>query len=221
MSRLFEIKAVIFDFDGTLAILNIDFHVMKTRVLDLIKSLGVDETSIRETYLLEIIDEVYSIVREKELSRAEEFYKKSHAILHGAEIKAAEKGGLMPGVREMLRLLMERGIKVGIITRNCEEAVRKVFPEIDAFCHVFVSREAVRRVKPHPDHLSAALRVLNVSAEESVMVGDHTIDILTGKQVGMKTIGVLTGRIRRNEFQDVGADYVLKDATEILSLIGN
>ncbi len=48
------------------------------------------------------------------------------------------------------------------------------------------------------------------------MVGDHLIDIEAGKRLGMKTIGVLTGRIKREEFEEVGADGVLEDISEIL-----
>ena len=44
------------------------------------------------------------------------------------------------------------------------------------------------------------------------MVGDHIIDIQAGKRVGMKTIGVLTGRTKKEEFEKAGADYILRDA---------
>ena len=52
------------------------------------------------------------------------------------------------------------------------------------------------------------------------MVGDHTLDIQAGKTVGMVTIGVLTGRIKRWEFERAGADAVLEDATQVCRLLG-
>ena len=36
---------------------------------------------------------------------------------------------------------------------------------------------------------------------------------------GMVTIGVLTGRIEKKEFEEIGADYVLKEATEICNIL--
>jgi phosphoglycolate phosphatase-like HAD superfamily hydrolase len=63
------------------------------------------------------------------------------------------------------------------------------------------------------------MKVLDVSGEEAVMVGDHTIDIQAGKRVGMMTIGVLTGRIERGEFERAGADYILREASEVCRLI--
>ena len=203
MANLHHIKATIFDFDGTLAVLNIDFNAMREKIFELIRQFGVDEGSITEKYP----------------SEAAEFYRKAHQILHEVEIEAAEKGALIPGAKETLKALREKGIKVGITTRNCEEAVRKVFPDIDEFCNVFVSRDAVKKVKPHPDHLSSAMKALSVSGKETVMIGDHMIDIQAGKRVGMRTIGVLTGRTKREEFEKTGADHIRNDATEICRVL--
>jgi len=217
--ELLNKKAIIFDFDGTLAVLNIDFSLMKKRVFDVMRGLGVDERSVRETYLLEIIDEVTGHLWENNPSAADWFYDEAHRILHTVEMEAAEEGRLLPGVTAALEQLRGRGLKVGIVTRNCEDAVKRVFPQIDHFCDVFVSRESTNNVKPHPDHLTCAMNALGVKGHETVMVGDHTLDIQAGKTVGMMTIGVLTGRISRAEFERAGADTILADATEICGLL--
>jgi phosphoglycolate phosphatase len=217
--QLLEMKAVVFDFDGTLAVLNIDFSSMKERVFNLMKRYGVREELIEEKYLLEIIDEVYQILWEKSPSDAEEFYQEAHRILYEIELRAAEDGRLIPEVERTLKILRGRGIKIGIVTRNCEDAVRKVFPVIDDYCDVFISRNSIKKVKPHPDHLISVLRALDILGEEAVMIGDHPIDIQAGKKVGMKTIGVLTGRTKREEFEKAGADYILGEASEVCDLI--
>jgi len=219
MPSLHAIKAVIFDFDGTLAVLNIDFSAMRERVFDLMRRSGIHEETIREKYLLEIIEEVYEMLWEKNPFGAERFYQESHDILHEVEMKAAGKGRLIPGAVGTLKGLREKGIKVGIITRNCEDSVRRVFPEIDDFCDIFVSRNSVKKVKPHPDHLTRVMNSLKISGEEATMVGDHIIDIQAGKRVGMKTIGVLSGRTKKEEFEKAGADYILKDVSEVYKLM--
>ena len=216
--QLAKIKAVVFDFDGTLAVLNIDFSGMREQVFELMKKYGVNEEKIGERYLLEIIDEVVQILNQKNTSTAETFYREAHQILHEVELKAAEEGKLLPGVEATLKSLRSKGLKVGIVTRNCEDAVRKVLPDIEAYCDVFVSRDLIKKVKPHPEQLTSVMKALNVSGEQAVMVGDHTIDIQAGKRVGMKTIGVLTGRVKKEEFEKAGADYILRDASEICSL---
>jgi phosphoglycolate phosphatase len=213
------IRAIIFDFDGTLAVLNIDFSFMREQVFNLMSRYGVQEKTVQEKYLLEVVDEVYQILHKKSPSAAEAFYAESHLILHEVEMKAAERGRLIPGTEATLEGLRRKGIKVGIITRNCEDAVRKVFPDIDHFCDIFVSRNSVKRVKPHPDHLNYVMNSLKISGEESIMVGDHVTDIQAGMRVGMKSIGVLTGRTTKEEFEKAGADYVLKDVTEVSKLM--
>ena len=218
-SLLRKVKAVIFDFDGTLAVLNIDFFSMREQVLRLVRHFGVKEEWITQRYMLEIIDQVYLILWEKNPSEASDFYQKAHQVIHEVELKAAEEGRLISGAEAALKILREKGMKIGIVTRNCEDAVRKVFPQIDHYCDLFVSRNSVRKVKPHPDHLTFVMESLKVSGEEAMMVGDHTMDIQAGKRVGMKTIGVLTGRTTREEFEKAGADYILRDASEINNLL--
>ena len=217
--QLRDIRAVVFDFDGTLAVLNIDFSEMREQVFELMRKYGVNEEKIEERYLLEIIDEVVQILSHKNTSTAETFYQEAHQILHEVELRAAEEGKLLPGVEAALKSLRDKGLKVGIVTRNCEEAVRKVVPDIEAFCDVFVPRDLIKRVKPHPEQLTSVLKALHVTGGETVMVGDHTIDIQAGKRVGMRTIGVLTGRVKKEEFEKAGADYVLKDASEVCRII--
>jgi phosphoglycolate phosphatase len=219
MLRLRHIKAIIFDFDGTLAILNIDFSFMRDRVFDLMGRFGVEEKTVQEKYLLEIIDEVYQALYKKSPSAAEAFYTESHDILHEVEMKAAERGRLIPGTKATLNSLRKRGMKIGIITRNCEGAVRKIFPDIDDFCDVFVSRNSVKKVKPHPDHLTSVMKSLNISGRDAMMVGDHIVDIQAGKRVGMRSTGVLTGWTKKEEFEKAGADYVLASASEVIKLL--
>jgi phosphoglycolate phosphatase len=192
---------------------------MREQVFELMRKYGVNEEEIEEKYLLEIIDEVVQILIQKNPGAAETFYQEAHQILHEVELKAAEEGKLLPGVEAALQSLRSRGFRVGIVTRNCEEAVRKVVHNIEAFCDVFISRDSIKNVKPHPEHLTSVLEALHVTGGETLMVGDHTIDIQAGKRVGMKTIGVLTGRVKKEEFEKAGADYVLGDASEVCSLL--
>ena len=63
------------------------------------------------------------------------------------------------------------------------------------------------------------MKSLKISGGESMMVGDHVIDIQAGKRAGMESIGVLTGRTKKEEFEKAGADYVLKDVAEVSRLI--
>jgi phosphoglycolate phosphatase len=211
-----HIEAVVFDFDGTLVHLNIDFGLMRQDVETLLAEHGIQPMALKGLLALEMIDEGSSRISEKDPVQGKVFYQNAHLVVTEREVRAARKGRILSGVIAMLKALRRRGVKVGIITRNCDKAVRIVFPDIECFCDAFIPRDSVTRVKPHPDHLIQAIKEMSIHhPERCLMVGDHPMDIEGGKRMGMKTAGVLTGRTTRQEFIKAGADLILDDATKI------
>jgi phosphoglycolate phosphatase len=209
-------EAVIFDFDGTLVHLNIDFKLMRQEVEELLAEYGLDPGPLKSLLILEMIDEATRLLSKHDPLKGQELYDKAHELITEHEVRAARNGRVFPGVIEMFEALKNHGMKIGVITRNCETAVKMVFPNIERFCHVFIPRDNITHVKPHPDHLSAALKAMSVSKpDRCLMVGDHPLDIEGGRRMAMKTVGVLTGRAGRNEFLEAGADLVLDSVTEI------
>jgi phosphoglycolate phosphatase-like HAD superfamily hydrolase len=51
------------------------------------------------------------------------------------------------------------------------------------------------------------------------MVGDHLMDVISGKSAGMRTIGVLTDERGSDYFSSVEPDAVTPDLNEILRAI--
>jgi phosphoglycolate phosphatase len=213
-------RAVIFDYDGTLVRLNIDFSRMRQEIEKLIILYGVEPASLKGSYVLEIIDEAAERISRKGSPRGLAFNQAALALVTEHEVRAARYGKKLPGVLRMLKVLRKRGIKVGVITRNCDKAVKMVFPDIECSCDAFLPRDSVTRVKPHPDHLAMVLKAMDVPDPMlCIMVGDHLMDIEAGKRLGMKTAGVLTGKITRRGFMEAGADYILEDVTGIADIL--
>jgi phosphoglycolate phosphatase len=209
-------EAVIFDFDGTLVHLNIDFSLMRQDVESLLADHGIQPIGLNELLALEMIDEGTRRISEEDPLEAQVFYEKARQVVTEHEVRAAKKGRIVSGVITMLKVLRSRGVKVGIITRNCDKAVKILFPDIECFCDAFIPRDSVTRVKPHPDHLIQAIKEMSIHhPERCLMVGDHPMDIEGGKRMGMKTAGVLTGKTTRQEFIKARADLILDDATKI------
>jgi phosphoglycolate phosphatase len=75
----------------------------------------------------------------------------------------------------------------------------------------------VKHVKPHPEHLGKILQILGSNAQNSLMVGDHPLDIEAGRAAGTLTAGVLSGHFIADDFNKAGADIVLKQAADILT----
>jgi phosphoglycolate phosphatase len=210
------IRAFIFDFDGTLAIPNIDFGLMRRQVDAIAEGYGVDPGGFKQLYILEMIDHVKAQLIRTDGAAGAGFYRQAHDSILALEIECARHGGMLPGAIEVLQVLRQRHFKVGVVTRNSASAVRTICSVIDTLCDIFLPRDAVRVVKPHPEHLQRALEHLQVSAQQAAMVGDGPIDITAGKALGLKTVAVLTGGDRREALLASGPDLILNSVADLL-----
>ncbi len=198
-------RAAIFDFDGTLIELTLDFSDLRRHV-ERIALTYVPQAFIEGLdglYMLEMIEEV-----ERKLggTPGAAFRQEAYTILRELEVRAAQGKAVYPYTREVLTVLRGRGVKIGVMTRNCGPAVRTVFPDMDVYVDAMVTREDVRPVKPHPAHVKAVLELLGrVDPAEAILVGDHPTDIFAGIAAGATTVGVLTGRTQKADLEKAGA----------------
>jgi len=216
-----DIYAIIFDFDGTLARLNIDFGRMRAAVKELLSAYGINTNQLANGFILEMIREAQSLLNKRSSSEAAIFFQRAHRTIEAIEMAAAMQSELFPATRKLLQDLRSYNIACGIITRNCRAAVFETFPDIYDYCEAVICRNDVELVKPHPEHINKALEILKMPPENTLMIGDHPLDITTGRNAGTFTAGVLTGHFKEEDFLAAGADFVLQEAREILSLIVN
>lgn len=205
-----RLQTIVFDFDGTLAELHLNFGLMKQRVALLAAEwLRVVLTPVLP--VLEWLDHLEGEIRAVDDSGADEFRRRANQIVLSMELEAAREGALFPFTRRLLERLEGMGIHTAIITRNCAEAVRIVFPDMHRYCRCFLARDHVFRVKPDPEHLQRALEHFGTVPEVSLMVGDHPLDVQTGKRAGARTAGVASGSASWSELAQSGADWVAAD----------
>ena len=125
-----------------------------------------------------------------------------------------------PGIVSLLAALHGAGIKCAVVSNKYEAAVKYICREHfgGAFDTAVGEREGIAH-KPAPDELIEAMRRMNVSPEESVMVGDGAQDILAGRNAGCMTVGVTWGFRTRALLQASGADNIVDTAEELEKLI--
>lgn len=213
---LHDIDTVLFDFDGTLVEIDIDFVEMRRGVLALGLEYGISDIS--GLYVLESLEEIFKILLCRDKNKAGEFRLRAKRLIIDIELDASAKARIMPGADEVLTKLRNRGSKIGIVTRNCRPAVIKSL-EVANFVHdTLLTRDDVEKVKPDPQHLLDALSLLNSDPATAMMVGDHPMDILAGKRAGMKTVAVLTSK-PREDFKEVAPDIILSGVGEFLEIL--
>lgn len=213
-----ELSAVIFDFDGTLATGRYDFQAMRDRVYELAESYGVARESLSGLYVLEAVAEAATRI-DSSGGNATRFRAEADAIILDVEMRGATEAALLPGIAEALAALRRRGYRLAIVTRNSRQVIETITGASSISCDAFLTREAVIRVKPHPDHLLAALSAIGCAAIEAAMVGDHPMDIAAGRAVGTATIGVLTGAGDRDTLTAAGADLVVESVVDVAAML--
>jgi len=72
--------------------------------------------------------------------------------------------------------------------------------------------------KPHPEPILKALRILGVTAEEAVMVGDTRADIAAGKNAGVRTVAALYG-FGGEKLLDHKPDFAIRNLKEFANRI--
>jgi phosphoglycolate phosphatase len=205
-----QIRAVVFDFDGTLAETNIDFGEMRRRITDLIRRWDLWEEGMGENrYVLEVIDT--AAAKLDDAARRDEFNRQAAQVLVDVEMETCAQAAPYAGVPEALQRLRDAGLKIGIVTRNCRACVDQLLARHPLACDVRLTRDDVELVKPDPSHLLAALAQLGVAPEQAVMVGDHRSDVECALAAGSRGVGVYTTGATAEHFADLGAEASYAD----------
>jgi phosphoglycolate phosphatase len=210
MTPFSDLRAVLFDLDGTLVHTRIDFARMRQAILDEVALAGLHPEEFRTLDILAIID-----AARRRIPDSAAFLERAEAALVRIEIAACDGAEAAEGAAETLRWLRERGLRVGIVTRNCPQAVERVLREFPLPHEALLTRADTPRVKPDPLHLRLALDRLGARPEESLMVGDHMMDVAGGKAAGMRTLGVLTPDRPPDYFRQAAPDGVIRALPEL------
>ena len=210
-----DIEAILFDLDGTLVHLNIDFGRMRAEVEALLPQYGLSMEGRRSLYVLELIEDAVRELKTKDEEKARAFRREAEAAIVAIELEAAVQAQVYPEVPELLRMLREQGIRVAIVTRNCRAAVDRILAETPLAYDALLTRDEVTAVKPDPGHLLEALRLLGVEPQRTLMVGDHPMDVQVGHAVGTRTAAVLTGAGSPERFAEVQPDLILAQVGDL------
>jgi phosphoglycolate phosphatase len=73
--------------------------------------------------------------------------------------------------------------------------------------------------KPAPDGVYYALDELKSEKESAIFVGDADTDILTAKNAGLVSVGVLWGFRDREVIEKEGAEYVVETVKDLENLL--
>jgi hydrogenase expression/formation protein HypE len=196
-----RIKGVLFDFDGTLTLPGaLDFPAIRREL-----------NCPPDIPILEWLETVPA-ERKPPLMK----------ILESAEEKAAEESLPNVGAEECLLTLRDRGVVLGIITRNSLPSVRVALERFETvrllnFSTVITRDDSLP--KPHPDGVHKACERMGLAASELMVVGDFRFDVIAGKAAGACTVLLTNGRRSVMAAGDPEPDFTVARLEEILQFV--
>ncbi len=212
-----KIRAVLYDFDGTLAdstelIMRSYRHTMRCHLGDC----PPDEAWL-SGFGMTLESQIGRFARSGDEAAAMlATYREFQDGLHDTMLRP------FPGAAETVAELERRGCALAIVTsKHRRSALRGMelcglVPHFD----VVVTPEDVAHPKPHPEAVLLALSRLGVAADEALFVGDSPHDVAAGRAAGTRTAAVLWGPFPREALERAGPDALLAAQDEVLALLG-
>lgn len=195
------IRAVIFDFDGTLTLPGaIDFDAMR-------RAVGCPPGA-------SILGHVRSIADPALKRRAEE-------RLHELESEAADRAQEQPGAAEVVEFLRRAGVRTGILTLNSRSSLMRSLLRLQRLSassfDVLITRDDDCAPKPSPDGVIAVCRRLEVPPAETLVIGDYITDVEAGRAAGASTAFFDSAPLR--DFPRPAADFTITALAELSAVI--
>ncbi len=207
-----------FDFDGTLAP-NLDLPDMRRQVIELTAAQQVPEQIYRDHYIVEVIEAARLYLEKKDPQQASAYADTAHQLILDIEMTASMNTQVFEQTRPLLNRLNSLDVGSVVVTRNCSAAVTQTFPDWSDYLQALLARDQVEQLKPKPGHFEDALSVLGCAAADAAIVSDGAMDMQTGRTLGLRCVGVLTGSSDTQRLMDAGAHHVVPDLSALLAAL--
>ena len=212
---------IAFDLDGTLVETAPDLIRATNHVLGLIGEAPVPPAEIRPSISFGGRAMVVKAleIRQARLTEAEIDGLVEHFLAHYAENIAVESHPF-PGLEAALDHLAAAGARLAVCT-NKREGMSRLLLETLGLAGRFAAiagRDTFPVYKPHPDHLTGAIRLAGGDPRFAVMVGDSNTDLLTARAAGVPVIGVPFG-YTDIPMRDLGPDALLEHYDDLAATI--
>ncbi|MDP4092204.1 MAG: GNAT family N-acetyltransferase [Bacillota bacterium] len=194
-----KIKAVIFDFDYTLADTSKGICKCVNYALEKMDFPKADEDSICKTIGMSLPETFIKLTNEKYKDRAEEFRDNFKEMSDRIMVESTMVFSAVPSVFYNLR---QMGIKVAIVSTKYRFRIESVLVRegLSGLVDVIIGGEDVQNCKPDPEGLLEAVRRLGINTGDGLYIGDSIVDAQTALNARMRFAAALTGVTLKEEF---------------------
>jgi len=128
---------------------------------------------------------------------------------------------LLPGARELLTSLWQRGVQLAIFTNKHGPSSRKVCTHLglDGLLDGNFGATDTPWFKPAPEFAAHVLQALGAKAATTALVGDSPFDLAAANNAGFGFFGVSTGTHTAAELHQAGAANVYPDLVALAPVL--
>lgn len=211
-------SAVIFDFDYTLADTEEAIVTCFRAVLGA-HGAEADADAIKRTIGWTLEQAFETLLGETDPVRLAALRKEYVAV---ADEHMVDMTRFYDGALALLRALRTAGVKVGVVSTKYRYRIFASFLRYGAenLVDLIVGSEDVTRFKPEPDGLLLWAERMGIASEETLYVGDHTVDARASQAAGMAFAGVAQGMTARTELEAFPHIAVVDSISELGRVLG-
>ncbi|MBN1897001.1 MAG: HAD family phosphatase [Candidatus Aenigmarchaeota archaeon] len=207
------IKAVIFDWDGTLAD-SLKYHYaaykvalepyMKLKPGDIYKREGGKSMDIISDLLRNVQIDEYEMKRIVE--RKQKYYKYNAVSIR-----------MLPGGRKLIENLRKLNFKIGLATGTHREGLMMSLKEdeVGLFDYILTADET-KKAKPDPEPYINCMKALDVRPEETVVIENAPLGVESAKSAGCLCVAI-TSTVKKEDLKR--ADFVVGSLDEVGDII--
>ena len=212
------VKLIILDFDGTLGDTRANIVLTMRQTLAKLGYPEQDEGTIAATIGLPLekgFEQMFPGIGPDGVALCAQTYR---AIF--VENRKLLIPKVFPHVLETLEALKEKGYVLTIASSRSYGSLKEFLEEMGLAPYItyILGANSVTHAKPHPEPVLKTMADLGYEPGETLVVGDMPVDILMGKGAGARTCGVTYGNASRADLAAVGADSIIDDFSQMLSI---
>ena len=215
-----EIQLYAFDLDGTLLDTAPDFFYAVNKLREA-NGLGAGDFSEVRSRVSQGAASLARYSLNWDESQKEEIEKSRLELLEIYE-NCCLGAKLFDGMNEVLINLNKNKKNWGIVTNKPRKFAERIVKEKFSFISpdFLICPDDVGERKPSPKGLELACKLTDVSSKHSIYIGDHQIDITSGKSANMKTAAAAYGYIPKGDsVTNWDADFIIDHPLEINKII--
>ncbi|MGD9605805.1 MAG: HAD family hydrolase [Bacilli bacterium] len=205
---------IIFDLDGTLLD---SYPLIRQNFVDVFNTYlpnhRYTESLLESFFGPTLIDSFLRVVHDEELAKKLILKYREFSIKNTPSFLRA-----FPDAQASLKALKDRGYHLAVCSNKVKEAIKEglLIGELDAYIDYIVGFDDVKKPKPDPEGVKI---ILNHFQEPGVFVGDSPVDMETGKNAHLPTIGVTWALFQKPELIKSGANYIAHQFKDLIKIV--